>query len=63
MEIKYHKHKERKMKRIELMIRVATDYNSGMSALDLARRYGVTRAYIYKLLKLAQKPITNLETK
>lgn len=63
MKIKYHKHKQRRAKKIDLMIRVATDYNAGMSASQLAVRYEVTRAYIYRLLKEIQKPITNLDQK
>jgi Mor family transcriptional regulator len=63
MEIKYHKHKQRRMRKLELMLRVATDYNAGMSASELAKRYQVTRAYIYRLLKEIQKPITNLDQK
>ena len=57
MEVTYHKHKNRQRRKVEMMIRVVTDYNGGMSAIEIAGRYGISRAWVYKLLQEAQKPL------
>lgn len=57
MEVTYHKHKNRRRRKVEMMIRVATDYNAGMSAIEIAQRYGISRPWVYKLLQEAQKPL------
>lgn len=57
MEVTYHKHKNRRRRKVEMMIRVATDYNGGMSAIEIAQRYGISRPWVYKLLQEAQKPL------
>lgn len=61
MEIKYQKHKARKNRKMELMLRVVTDYNGGIPAVEIAKRYGITRAWVYTLLKQASDTIINSE--
>lgn len=61
MKIKYQGHQRRTDAAMDICIRVATDYNAGMSVPDIQKRYkspktnkAYTRAGIYKMLKKAQ---------
>lgn len=64
MEIKYHNHTKRKKEAMDLWLRVATDYNNGLSATKIAKRYTnpktgkpYTREHIYFILrKLSESP-------
>ncbi len=55
---------------MDLWLRMATDYNGGMSAADIARRYTnpqtgkqYTREHVYLVLKKLQKtPLTRYVT-
>lgn len=65
MKIAYHKHNTRRKKSIDLWLRIATDYNGGMTAKDIAKRYTnpitkkpYTREHVYWVLKqLATTPV------
>jgi len=67
MEIKYQGHEQRKRKASDLWLRVGTDYNGGMPAREIAKRYTnpktgkhYTREHIYWILnKLKTEPIKN----
>jgi hypothetical protein len=61
MKINYHGHAKRTEKTIDTCIRIATDYNAGMTVAEIQKRYispktkkNYTRAAIYKMLKKAQ---------
>lgn len=64
MEIKYHKHTKRTKESRDMWHRVATDYNGGLSATAIAKRYTnpktgkpYTREHIYFILrKLSESP-------
>jgi hypothetical protein len=66
IKIKYHKHAKRTQRAIDLSLRMAADFNAGMSAKDIARRYTnpytkkpYTREHVYLVLKRLQKrPLT-----
>lgn len=58
MDIKYQGHERRKRRAMDLWLRVATDFNAGMPAKDIAKRYTnpktgktYTREHIYWILK------------
>lgn len=69
MKIKYHYHRTRYEKAVDMWIRIATDYISGMTAQEIAARYKnpitkkpYSRGYIYWVLKKIQAlPIKNLD--
>lgn len=68
MEIKYQKHTMRKKQARDFWIRVATDFNGGIPASKIAKRYTnpktgkpYTREHIYYILKQVKTiPIGNL---
>jgi DNA invertase Pin-like site-specific DNA recombinase len=51
MDIKYHKHTKRREKAVDLWVHIANDYNAGMTAIEVARRYNCTRSHVYWVLK------------
>lgn len=58
MEITYQGHKKRSQRAHDLWLRIATDFNAGMSAKDIASRYTnpitkrpYTREHIYLVLR------------
>ena len=51
MKITYHKHTIRREKAREEWIKIATDYLGGMTASEIAIRYGKTPAHIYWVLR------------
>lgn len=63
MEITYQKHSNRKRQAIDLWLKMATDFNAGIPAKAIAKRYTnpytrkpYTRGYVYIILrKLAKK--------
>lgn len=64
MYIQYHRHTKRSKKALDLWLRIATDYNNGIPAKDIARRYTnpitkkpYTREHIYWVLKQLSTPI------
>jgi len=59
MEIKYRGHKDRTEKARELWLRVATDYNGGMSAEEIAKRYGKSRIWVYFALRKLREETVN----
>lgn len=69
MKIAYHKHNTRRKKSIDLWLRIATDYNGGMTAKDIAKRYTnpitkkpYTREHVYWVLKqLATAPVAKMK--
>lgn len=68
MEIKYQKHDQRKKQAKDFWLRVATDYNGGLSASKIAKRYTnprtgkpYTREHVYFILKrIKNTPIGDL---
>lgn len=58
MKIKYHGHSIRSQKAMEKKLQIATDYMSGMTAIEIAKKYGVSRNYVYIVLReLREEPI------
>jgi len=64
MEIKYQKHSKRLQKATDFWLKVAAEYNAGLTAKDIAEKYvnpvsgrHYTREHIYWILKKLQKGI------
>lgn len=58
MKIQYQHHALRRRKIMRKWIKIATDYLGGMTAIDIAKRYSISRAYVYYILKkLKDTPI------
>lgn len=63
MQIQYQLHNKRQKKSTDLWLRIAADYNRGISAKDIAKRYTnpmtkkhYTREHIYWVLKKLNTP-------
>lgn len=62
MKIEYQKYKIRKKRAVDFWLKVAADYNSGISATDISKKYinpvtnkHYTREHIYWILKKINK--------
>jgi len=65
MQIQYQRHTKRRNRSMDLWLRIATDYNNGIPAKDIAKRYTnpvtkqhYTREHIYWVLKKLNTPQT-----
>ena len=55
MKIEYQRHTTRRKKIMEKWLRITTDYMGGMTAIEIAKRYKVSRAHVYYILSKMKK--------
>ena len=51
MDIQYHGQSLRKRKTKELALKIVTDYTAGQSAAEIAKKYQISRNWVYILMR------------